>query len=278
MDDRQNESSMSIEQDFSHLTSLLDSLRTLSIENRQTKDKVDTINSLLNLSQNELEFIIKAVKLSSWSDDTMADLCIEIEKSNIPNITAIMIIQSTVYSKTCQSTGNLSRVLLNTIMLLGRSKGKVILDGLIIPLLFHTKLVRPVLDILTKSIGCLSPNLRTTLLQVILSDGKLYRNNDDNFTVIEDDVHSLYPWDDSIFQIIGSILSTQPYLLLTRETMLNMIDTVKNIVQSNPKDKGSMQLLLVLTTKYPHTIVEHDVIDHIDEITQHSQMFLKRAI
>lgn len=88
----------------------------------------------------------------------------------------------------------------------------------------------------------------------------------------------LRPWKDTAFQIINTILSTQPYISLTKSCLFDLLHSIQTIVQSNPKDKGSMQILLLLTSKYPQMLLENQALDLVQEICQASTMFLKRAV
>ena len=63
-----------------------------------------------------------------------------------------------------------------------------------------------------------------------------------------------------------------------RTHLFDLVQPLQTIVQSNPKDKGSMQLLLLLTSKYAQAIIEFSCIDLIEEICQLSTMFLKRSV
>lgn len=275
-----NENDNSNDRDYTHLTSILESLHLFVMHDSQVQlnDKINIFKSIFQLSSDELNVIVKSAEFNSWSDDTVADLCIEIDKSEIPHSNAVLLLQATVYTKVKATHGSISRVLMNSIMLLGKTKGKLLLDGFIVPILFRLDLVRPILDMLLRLITqSLPANARSILLHTILSDGRAYLNIHIP-DVISDEMHSLLPWNDAIFQVIGAIISTQPYLTLTKETLFDIIGTIQNVVQSDPKDKASMQLLLILTNKYPHIIAEYDAIDFIGEITQQSQMFLKRAI
>jgi hypothetical protein len=88
----------------------------------------------------------------------------------------------------------------------------------------------------------------------------------------------LRPWNDNVFQILNTILSAQPLISLTKTSIIDLVQPIKAIVQANPKDKGSMQLLLLLTSKYPQALVEFKALELIEEICHTSTMFLKRAV
>lgn len=88
----------------------------------------------------------------------------------------------------------------------------------------------------------------------------------------------LRPWKDTTFQIIQITLSTQPFISFTNDCLFDLLRSIQMIVQTNPKDKGSMQILLLLTSKYAQTLIEHQAIEFIEGICQTSTMFLKRAV
>lgn len=112
---------------------------------------------------------------------------------------------------------------------------------------------------------------------MILSDGEIYYTNTQN-PIKGDNRKYLRPWDDRVFQILNTILSVQPLISLTKASILDLTQPIKAVVQANPKDKGSMQLILLLTSKYPQALVEFGVLELIEEICQTSTMFLKRAV
>jgi hypothetical protein len=77
---------------------------------------------------------------------------------------------------------------------------------------------------------------------------------------------------------MNSILSTQPLVTLNKTCLFDLVRPIQTVVQSTPKDKGSMQLLLVLTSKYAQTLVECNALVLIEDICQTSTMFLKRSV
>lgn len=93
-----------------------------------------------------------------------------------------------------------------------------------------------------------------------------------------DNRRSLRPWSDTIYQLIGNVLSCQPLLTLTKEALDEIIQSVRTTVSFNPKDKNSMQLLLIITSKHAQEVVEFDCIETIESISNSSKMFLKRAV
>jgi hypothetical protein len=116
-----------------------------------------------------------------------------------------------------------------------------------------------------------------TIQRVILSDGEIYYTNS-QYPIKGNNRKYLRPWNENIFQILNTILSAQPLISLTKTSIIDLVQPIKAIVQANPKDKGSMQLLLLLTSKYPQALVEFSVLDLLEDICGTSTMFLKRAV
>lgn len=90
--------------------------------------------------------------------------------------------------------------------------------------------------------------------------------------------YSLRPWNDGVFQLIGGLLSSQPLFMLTKEALQDIVQTTKVTVDTNPKDKNSMQLLLIVTSKHAKAVAEFEYIEVIENISNTSRMFLKRAV
>lgn len=112
---------------------------------------------------------------------------------------------------------------------------------------------------------------------MILSDGELYFSNNESL-VSNNDKRYLRPWSDTVFQILNTILSTQPFVTLDKACLFDLVRPIQTVVQANAKDKGSMQLLLVLTSKYAQTLVECNALGLVEETCQTSTMFLKRSV
>lgn len=112
---------------------------------------------------------------------------------------------------------------------------------------------------------------------MILSDGELYFSNNESL-VSNNDKRYLRPWNDTVFQILNTILSMQPFVTLDKACLFDLVRPIQTVVQANAKDKGSMQLLLVLTSKYAQTLVECNALGLVEETCQTSTMFLKRSV
>lgn len=114
-------------------------------------------------------------------------------------------------------------------------------------------------------------------IRVILSEGEIYFSNID-YPFPASERKYLKPWSDSVFQILSSILSTQPLITLNKTGLFELLQPIQAIVQANPKDKSSMQFLLLLTSKYPQALVEFSAIESVESICKISTMFLKRSV
>ncbi|KAG2197907.1 hypothetical protein INT46_003214 [Mucor plumbeus] len=271
-----------MEEDLPDLTPLLDSISILSGSSSQiqTQLKLETLENLVNLPQSQLKIAISSIDMASWADEITADLLKEISKSeNIPNANAAYLVYAATYSKITALKSNVPRILMNSIQQLTKDEGKCVIDGLIVPLLFQSGLSKPQCEVINKSTTELNPSQRLFLLKTILSDGESYfATNTDIKLISNDNRNYLRPWNDNVFQLISTILSTQPLVNFDRTHLFDLVQPLQTIVQSNPKDKGSMQLLLLLTSKYAQAIIEFSCIDLIEEICQLSTMFLKRSV
>lgn len=118
---------------------------------------------------------------------------------------------------------------------------------------------------------------RYIIIRVILSEGEIYFSNIDH-PFPSSERKYLKPWSDSVFQIMSSILSTQPLITLNKISLFELLQPIQAIVQANPKDKSSMQFLLLLTSKYPQALVEFSAIENVESICKISTMFLKRSV
>ncbi|KAI9486796.1 MAG: hypothetical protein EXX96DRAFT_550629 [Benjaminiella poitrasii] len=267
-----------MDEDLPDVDLLIESMNLSSIENMQ--NKIPNFEKLIKLPENQLRIVIPSINFTSWPDDITADLLKKItDTKNISSLNALLLIHAAIYSKVIALSSSAPRLLMNSIIQTAKGEGKHVMDGLIIPLLFQSDLSRPQVEVILKTISeSLSSLQRFSLLQIILSDGEIYFSNEQNKIVSNDNRKYLRPWNDVVFQIINSILSTQPLIHFTKNSLFDLIQPIRLVVQSNPKDKGSMQLLLLLTSKYSQALIEFSAIDSIEEICDISSMFLKRAV
>ncbi|KAI9265374.1 hypothetical protein EDC94DRAFT_604682, partial [Helicostylum pulchrum] len=262
------------------LSDLLDSLSVFTLSGSQipTEKKTRALRNLIELSLPNLKVALKSIDIKLWSDDIVSDLNKEIMNTeNIPGANATLLIHAAYYPKISELTSSAPRLLMNNILLIAKEVGKSVVDGLIVPLLFQSNLDRPQSEVITKVISeSLNVSQRLTLLKAILSDGELYfSSNNENIMTSR---KYLRPWGNSIFQILNTILIAQPLLSLDKPGLFDLLQPIQTIVELTPKDKSSMQLLLVLTSKYAQVLVEFDALDTIEKICQISTMFLKRSV
>ncbi|KAI7870508.1 uncharacterized protein EV154DRAFT_122902 [Mucor mucedo] len=274
-----SESSQKEEIDLTAVTDLLDSLKlfTLSSSQISNEKRSDLLHNLVQLSFLNLKIAMPSLDCKQWPDDIVADLFKEIMGiENMSSAKITYLINAATYTKITDLTSTAPRLLMDSIISIAKCEGKSVIDGLVLPLLFQSDLKRPQTEVIVKIISeSLNASQRLLLLQAILSDGEMYFNHEN---VSLTSRRYLRPWNDLIFQILNSILSTQPFVALDKTCLFDLVQPIQTVVQTNPKDKSSMQLLLLLTSKYPQALVEFGAIDTIDTICQSSTMFLKRAV
>ncbi|KAL9542019.1 hypothetical protein MBANPS3_008818 [Mucor bainieri] len=271
-----------MEEDLPDLKPLIESMSIFSGSSSQiqTQVRVESLGSLVDLPLPQLKITLPSIDMQSWADDITADLLKEIAKADmIPSTNAAYLVHAATFAKMTALKSNVPRVLMNGIQQLAQQDGKCIMDGLLVPLLFQSDLGKPQCEVINKSISELNPSQRVSMLHAILSDGEShFAANATTSLVSTDHRNYLRPWKDTVVQIISTVLSTQPLIDLDKALLYDLVQPLQTIVQTNSKDKGAMQLLLLLTSKYAQAIIEHQAIDPIEEICQASTMFLKRAV
>lgn len=281
MSERVETISESAEDNMEDVTELLDAIHIFSLSSSQipVQQNAITLSDLVKLSTPKLKTVTGSVDFKAWSDEIIADLLKEIsETEDIPSVNAALLTRSVLLNKICELNSSAPRLLMNSIQLLAKKDGKAVVDGLVIPLLFYSNLGRPQTEVINKTITeCLNSTQRSLLLQVILSEGEIYFSNIDH-PFPSSERKYLKPWSDSVFQIMSSILSTQPLITLNKISLFELLQPIQAIVQANPKDKSSMQFLLLLTSKYPQALVEFSAIENVESICKISTMFLKRSV
>ncbi|GAN09205.1 hypothetical protein MAM1_0250d08727 [Mucor ambiguus] len=271
-----------MEQDLPDLKPLIESMSMFSGSSSQiqTQVRVESLANLVDLPLAHLKITLPSIDMQSWADDITADLLKEIAKADtIPSANAAYLVHASTFAKMTAFKSNVPRVLMNSIQQLTQHEGKCIMDGLLVPLLFQSDLGKPQCEVINRSISELNPSQRVSMLQTILSDGESYlaANATTDF-VSWDHRNYLRPWNDTVVQLISTILSTQPLIELGKTLLYDLVQPLQTTVHSSPKDKGAMQLLLLLTSKYAPAIIEYQAIGLIEETCQSSTMFLKRAV
>lgn len=79
-------------------------------------------------------------------------------------------------------------------------------------------------------------------------------------------------------QVLEKTLSSPPLLSLDGSLTQDLVLSLQSIVHAHPKHKGGMQLLLLLTSKYPQSLVEHRLLDAVENTAGASTMFLKKSV
>ncbi|KAI8987649.1 hypothetical protein BDF20DRAFT_851423 [Mycotypha africana] len=269
-------------EDVGDLSSLLESLQLLTVANNsqiQNQNKLTALRKLANLPYAKLEAIVAAIKFESWSDDLISDLFNEItDGQDATSITSILLVHAAAFTKITTLTSSASRLLVNSLIQVAKNNGRCVVFGLLLPLLFQSELKKPQSELISKVVSeALNPLYKTTILQAILSDGETYfTSNLFVFTHLERKF--LRPWTNEAFQIIHSLCTSQPLIVFTKSLLFDLLKSLQVIVQSNPKDKPSMQLLLALANKHHQAVMEPEAINLVEAICEASTMFLKRAV
>ncbi|KAL0084440.1 Fanconi anemia group E protein FANCE-domain-containing protein [Phycomyces blakesleeanus] len=257
---------------LSRWSDLLDSLEKLTVQDSQIAhlfNRSSVLSSLVGLNLDELKVVCKHISFGDWPEDVLADLLGTVQ--NTPDISyscATFLIRSSVYLRISSLKTSMSRLIATPLSNLGQSVGKVVLDAIVLPLLKQPSLGQPQTEVIHKLItASLVPSIRIMLLRTILDP-----------TTQSPGTLVALPWADPVLNIASALLTTVPLLSLDATLARDLIQSIRLTVQANPKDKASMQLLLVLTTKYAHCLVEGDLITSIESITAMSQMFLKRSV
>ncbi|EIE83065.1 hypothetical protein G6F46_001021 [Rhizopus delemar] len=277
---QQKENDIHATENTKDLTPLLDSILSLAKSDSQIQPerKTKILQELLNLSDSAFNTIAHSIDFKTWSDDLASDLCKEIQstKSASKSVSTLLIV-AIVYPKIANLNSTASRLLMNSILSLAKEQGRLVIDGLIIPLLFQSMAGRPQFEVISKVVAeSLKSSHRFFVLQAILSDGEIYYSHKVDERAVSR--HSLRPWNEAIFQLVGSLLSSQPLLALTKEVLQEILHVIRATVEFNPKDKNPMQLLLIITSKHAQAVAEFDCIEAIESILTSSKMFLKRAV
>ncbi|ORY98105.1 hypothetical protein BCR43DRAFT_438356 [Syncephalastrum racemosum] len=219
-----------------------------------------------------MEKLCNTMDWTSWTLDERIALCVALERNQeqIHAAATQRLIRTALYLPILEYTVSpLPRLFMDGLIRVAQVAGKPVLDGLIVPLLLTDNIKhRPLTQVVTKLIqSALSPTLRLLLLRAVLSDGDAYGHSG-----------TLMPWSDPVVQILEKTLSSPPLLSLEGPLAQDLVLSLRSIVHAHPKHKGSMQLLLLLTNKYPQPLVEHQLLDAVQDAASTSTMFLKKSV
>ncbi|ORZ23345.1 hypothetical protein BCR42DRAFT_404552 [Absidia repens] len=233
-----------------------------------SQGRTATFQELLGLSIDEIKVACDHIDFDTWSENVLADLCHAYDSmENLAYPVACTVVQSSLYPYILKLNISTSRLLMNNILQLGKSYGNVILNGLILPLLGthrsdHTQIGRPQLELASKLItSSLNVSSRTTFLRSLLSGNEGAAPSD------------------TVLQLMNTLASsTNPFIPLDGAMTRQLIQACYQVVQGNPKDKTSMQLLLTLTSKHAQALVDANLLDDLEAVASQSNMFLKRSV
>ncbi|KAI8879941.1 hypothetical protein K501DRAFT_335706 [Backusella circina FSU 941] len=132
-------------------------------------------------------------------------------------------------------------------------------QGLIIPILFDTATERMHIDMLEKLITkTFGPIERLYLLDCILAHHQ--------------------EWNDYIIQVIGFVLDTEPFVALDGIRVRGVLSSVTQTIQTNPKDKGSVRLLITLSKKYQAILLGDHLIDSMEQVAKLSKHMMSKSL
>ncbi|CAO3630592.1 unnamed protein product [Cunninghamella blakesleeana] len=251
---------------------LMISIQDSQQQQLSTQDKSLIYQELLKLSLNKVKLICDTIDFSSLSEEDLCDLFNSfLNEKNLNHSVGSTIIQSSLYPLVIQLSNSLSRILMNSVLDLGKQYGNIIMDGLILPILNEvqtnkTEFSRPQLELITKLINnSFSIPTRITLLNYLAYEYHHKILSDKNLS-------------NHIIQFINTIVNSQPPITLNEMMIRQLLQISQSIIEMQPKEKGCMQLLLTLVNKHAQSIVETNTLDDLENVTKQSQMFLKKSI
>ncbi|KAI8084859.1 uncharacterized protein BX664DRAFT_337954 [Halteromyces radiatus] len=253
-------------------------------------DRSSLFQEFLCLSFDEVKTACEHIDFTNWTDDALADMYDTFgSMDNLGHLVACTVVQSSLYPYVIRLKTSLSRLLMNSVLQLGKVHGNVILNGLIFPLLNTTENNKEVgqsqMELISKLItNSLSPSSRLTLLKFMIAGNSsigLTRHNIkgiiSDYPMLSSSTTTTVP-SDTIMQLLNIISSSQPLISLDTMTIRQLIQTSHQVVQARPKDKACMQLLLTLTSKHAQSLVDANILDDLEAVCNESNMFLKRSV
>ncbi|KAI8343250.1 hypothetical protein BC941DRAFT_410831 [Chlamydoabsidia padenii] len=235
-----------------------------------TEERSKLFQELLELSLDEITVACQHLEKDNWIEDALVDLCDSFgSMENVGHAIASTVIQALVYPYIVKLNTSLSRLLMNSLLQLGKTHGNALLNGLIFPLLSSDdkNIHRCQMELISKlATNSLNVSSRTTFLRFLIS------GNQDKAPTRG--IHTT-PSEPTL-QLINTLSSISPPLDPT--VLRQLIDMIYQVVQARPKDKVAMQILLTLTSKHTQALVDAHVLDDLEKVAIQSNMFLKRTV
>ncbi|KAI9274626.1 hypothetical protein BDA99DRAFT_601772 [Phascolomyces articulosus] len=233
----------------------------------QHLDPIPCIQQLAQLENTQqLTYLLGHLNLSDNQDQSL-DIMEEISRqvdmmTHYPHI--LLLLRHILVPQLKKRTSLLPRPL--TQQLLQIQNHRALLQGLVLEYITSSKDNSPFPTVhnttLIKLIQQWSPSLRQTFIHDLLQTRPWKKEKEDTILILIDKALTQLP-----------LFTSLPFL----DELLHVI---RLGVQSDPKAKGYMQLLLILTSKYGTLLVttSMETLDKVEHIAQSSDMFLKRAV
>ncbi|KAI7869582.1 hypothetical protein BDF14DRAFT_1782846 [Spinellus fusiger] len=230
----------------------------------------ETLKHLVELPTKELQVVCQQVAFNEWPEMVAIELLSILHDMDIVPSSAALLLQWAVYPRIATLKTSVSRLFISHLYPLGQSMGKTVVDALLLPLMAQTSLDRPQLEVIHKMItGVLSPFIRLIFFKTVVSTASSHATLKNTMSP---------PWNDTMTNIISAVLGTQPFVTIDTALFYDLIECIRFTVAMDKKNKGCMQLLLMLTTKYAYCFMENDRIELVQGIVELSDVFLKRAV
>ncbi|CAO3648357.1 unnamed protein product [Cunninghamella echinulata] len=250
-------------------------------QQQSTQEKALIYQEMLRMPLNKIKIICDSIDFGLWSEEILCDLLGSyLKEDNLNHSVGSIIIQSSLCPLVIHLSSSLSRILMNSILDLGKQYGNMIIDGLILPILndvYEGKIEfgRPQIELFTKLINNSFPtSTRITLLNYLAFEyhQKILSANNSNSQ------HHQQRTSNHIIQFINTIVNSQPSITLNETMLRQLLQIAQSVIEIQPKDKGCMQLLLTLINKHAQSIMETNVLDDLENVAKQSDMFLKKSI
>lgn len=226
-------------------------------------DNVTTVDDLATLSVKQIEYVCSHRRFpfedacrvllgSSNSNDDDDD-----NKFQHPRCAAALV-RSAFPNSTDTHVQQISRAATQQLLDVAKLHGNAVIDGWIVPLLRDQamKLERMYLDIIQKLL--LSQSFSQPLRQKLLKE-----------------LLQIRPWKKPEISLVAEkLLGTSPLLEIDNSVLQELLHAVRTGLKENPKEKGLMQILLVLIKKYN----VDDFVERIEQIAETSEMLLKKSV
>ncbi|KAI9304490.1 hypothetical protein BJ944DRAFT_249839 [Cunninghamella echinulata] len=276
--------SILIQQEIEPLLNKVQTIAAIQDSQKQQQSTQEILliyQEILRLPLNKIKIVCDSIDFSLWPEENLCDLLGSfLKEENLNHSVGNIIIQSSLLPLVIRLSSSLSRILMNSLLDLGKQYGNIVMDGLILPILndvYEGKIEfgRPQIELFTKLINNSFPtSTRITLLNYLAFEyhQKILSTNNNSSQ------HHQQSASNHIIQFINTIVSSQPPITLNETMLRQLLQIAQSVIEIQPKDKGCMQLLLTLINKHAQSIMETNVLGDLENVAKQSDMFLKKSI